>query len=137
MTPSLEPQARRFHRDGHLPKDKNLVFVFGSNLAGRHGAGAAKAAHVNFAAKYGVGCGPTGRAYALPTKDRQVKTLPLDVVKQHVADFLLYAEQRPKIEFFVTRVGCGLAGFSDATIAPLFSTAPPNCSLPDTWREFF
>lgn len=126
---------RRFHPDNTLPRGKEAVFVFGSNLAGRHGAGAAKTAHVNFRAEYGVGRGPTGMAYALPTKGKKLDVLPLEVVAQHVANFLDHARQNPKTEFFVTRVGCGLAGYRDEQIAPLFKKAPLNCSLPEPWRE--
>ncbi len=126
---------RTYHPDNTTPKGRDTVFVFGSNLAGRHGAGAAKVAHVNFGAKYGVGQGLTGRAYAIATKDRHLKPLPLDVVQDAIEAFILYARQHPKTQFFVTRVGCGLAGYKDADIAPLFANAAENCSLPEPWRE--
>ena len=112
-----------------------LIFVFGSNLAGRHGAGAAKAAKELWGAVYGVGIGRQGRAYAIPTKDHSIKSLPLNQISYHVADFLIHAAAHPEDEFVVTRIGCGLAGYHDEDIAPMFSNAPVNCTLPEGWRK--
>lgn len=109
------------------------IFVFGSNLAGRHGAGAALAAWQEHKAQRGVGKGPTGRAYAIPTKDRDLKTLPLPVIEQHVNEFIRYAHDHPELHFTLTRVGCGLAGYTDADIAPLFALAPDNVHKPQGW----
>lgn len=109
------------------------IFVFGSNLAGRHGAGAALTARNNYGAVYGVGSGRTGNAYAIPTKNAQLRTLPLMTIAQHIVVFLGYARQHPDLDFLVTRIGCGLAGYTDAQIAPFFQTAPQNCRLPDGW----
>lgn len=114
----------------------NKIFVFGSNLAGRHGAGAALFARKFFGAKYGCGVGPTGRAYAIPTKDLKLKTLPLESVKSYVKIFIEYAKANPQLTFQVTRVGCGLAGYKDEDIAPFFTTAPNNCELPEEWLEY-
>jgi hypothetical protein len=131
---------RSFHADNTMPRiAKNgpqWIWVFGSNLAGRHGAGAAKVARINFGAVYGVAIGTTGRSYAIPTKDKALNTLPIDEIKKHIDAFLIYASSQPKLSFFVTRVGCGLAGLQDKEIAPLFSAAPENCSLPEQWQEF-
>ena len=88
-----------------------IIFVFGSNLSGIHGAGAAKYAHQHYGAQYGVGIGPTGRAYALPTKDKNIKTLPIDKIKFHIEKFLEYAEYHPEQLFLLTPIGCGLAGY--------------------------
>lgn len=110
------------------------VFVFGSNLAGRHGAGAALAARQLWAAKYGVGVGPTGRAYAIPTKDEHLRALPLARIHPFVDAFLAYARAHPDTTFLVTRIGCGLAGYTDTDIAPMFRNAPLNCQLPPGWR---
>ncbi|MBS3912738.1 MAG: hypothetical protein KGZ70_13105 [Hydrogenophaga sp.] len=112
-----------------------MIFVFGSNLAGRHGKGAALHARQTYGAKYGVGVGPTGRAYAIPTKDEQIRTLPLECIAPYVTDFLAYARDNPHLEFAVTRIGCGLAGYMDVQIAPMFKAAPENCHLPDGWRS--
>jgi len=113
---------------------KNYVFVFGSNLAGRHGAGAALDAYRYWGAQYGAGVGPTGRAYAIPTKDAHLKTLALPVIKSYVRDFIEYASQHTHLTFEVTRIGCGLAGYTDQQIAPFFHDAPENCLLPVGWR---
>lgn len=112
---------------------ESLIFVFGSNLAGRHGAGAALSAAQFFGATYGKGEGLHGRSYALPTKDRNIKTLPLALVAQKIKDFLYFARARQDCNFLVTKVGCGLAGFKDEQIAPLFADAPSNCILPAAW----
>lgn len=111
------------------------IFVFGSNEAGRHGAGAALFARQRRGAVYGEGRGPTGFAYAIPTKDKELRTLPLARIKSGIEQFLCYAAEHPELEFEVTRIGCGLAGYSDASIAPLFKDAPANCILPCGWRN--
>lgn len=111
-----------------------MIFVFGSNLAGRHGKGAAKDAYNNYGAEYGVGVGRTGHSYAIPTKGKLLTTLALNVIKGHVSDFLTYAQTNPDERFLVTRVGCGLAGYTDEDIAPFFEGAPSNCHLPPGWR---
>lgn len=113
-----------------------MIFVFGSNLAGRHGKGAALHAYKHYGAKYGVGIGRTGQAYAIPTKDMNISTLPLDVIQGHVTTFLGYAQSHPHLVFTVTRVGCGLAGYTDDEIGPFFKGAPTNCMLPDGWRDY-
>lgn len=118
---------------------EELIFVFGSNLAGRHGKGAALYARQHYGAEYGVGVGRTGNAYAVPTKDEHLQTLPLDVIAVHVDCFLEYANAHSQLAFYVTRVGCGLAGYRDEDIAPLFKLAPINCILPMepfVWRLF-
>lgn len=112
-----------------------IIFVFGSNLAGRHGKGAALTARQEWGAEYGVGIGRTGDSYAIPTKGYRLEVLPYFIIKQHVDDFILYAYNHPELEFFVTRVGCGLAGYKDHEIAPLFKNAPTNCTLPKGWNE--
>jgi hypothetical protein len=113
----------------------NTIFVFGSNLDGRHGKGAAWYARKMYAAEYGVGEGRTGRAYALPTKDERLQPRPLGDIAASVDLFLAYAWDHPDLEFYVTRVGCGLAGYEDEQVAPFFLLAPGNCTLPDGWRE--
>lgn len=110
------------------------IFVFGSNLAGRHGKGAALWARQHRGAIYGQGVGPQGNAYAIPTKDHQLRVLPLDVIAGHVREFLNYAGERSDLRFEVTPVGCGLAGYQPDQIAPMFADAPTNVILPDTFR---
>lgn len=99
------------------------VFVFGSNLAGVHGGGAAAQAYKHFGAKWGVGRGKTGNCYAIPTKDENIETLPLHHVEVYVAEFIDYAKEHPDLTFLVTEIGCGLAGFKVEQIAPLFADA--------------
>ena len=109
------------------------VFVFGSNLAGRHGKGAALFARCWRGAIYGQGIGLQGNSYAIPTKNERLRTLPLYAIKQHVDTFLEFARSRPDLTFQVTRIGCGLAGYTDAQIKPMFEDAPLNCNLPPEW----
>lgn len=99
----------------------NEVFVFGSNLAGIHGAGAARLAYDNFGAVWGEGEGLRGQSYALPTKDDKLQTLPLIDVQTGVEIFSDCVEMYPEYDFLITEVGCGLAGFSPKEIAPLFN----------------
>lgn len=112
------------------------IFVFGSNLAGRHGKGAALWARKHRGAIYGQGEGLQGTSYAIPTKDQRLKPLALDQIKQHVDKFVEFAKLHPELDFLLTRVGCGLAGYTDSQIAPMFSDVPPNCILPEEWTEF-
>jgi len=123
---------RTFHEDGTLP---NVIFVFGSNLAGIHGAGAAKVAREHFGAQDRIGVGRQGMSYAVPTKSHRLLTLSLPEISRHVEEFVAYAIAHPELTFFVTSIGCGLAGYKPADIAPMFRDAPHTCSFPDTWRE--
>ena len=116
------------------PDLSKMIFVFGSNIAGRHGKGAALDAMRHHGAQYGVGEGRTGSSYAIPTKDANIKTLPLHVIRNHVIVFLSYARVNSHLNFQVTRIGCGLAGYKDAEIAPMFEGPPENCYLPEEWR---
>lgn len=111
------------------------IFVFGSNLAGRHGAGAALAAVKQYGAIYGQGVGLQGDSYGIPTKDARIQTLPLTHIKRYVSQFLDFARANQGLTFNVTRIGCGLAGYSDLDIAPLFVNAPRNCNLHEGWRQ--
>lgn len=111
------------------------TFVFGSNLAGLHGKGAALTARTYRGARQGKGLGPQGTSYALPTKSVNLKPLSLKEISNHVREFIAYAESRPQEVFQQTRVGCGLAGFKDSEIAPMFFAAPKNIILPGVWRQ--
>ena len=104
--------------------------MFGSNLGGRHGAGAALAARLMHGAIYGRGVGRQGSSYAIPTKDAQLRTLPLETIETYVRRFLAYAYEHPELTFQVTAIGCGLAGYKPEQIAPMFVDAPPNCVMP-------
>lgn len=115
--------------------ERDVVFVFGSNLAGIHGAGAALHAKQHWGARTGDGQGRTGSAYALPTKDRQLQRLSLPEIAGRVKTFLEYARRNPAAVFLVTRVGCGLAGYREEQVAPFFKGAPPHVILPPGWRH--
>lgn len=96
------------------------VFVFGSNMAGIHGAGAAKDAVKFFGAKFGVAEGYEGRSYAIPTKDSNLKPLSLATINYSVQRFISYTLTTPELIYRVTPIGCGLAGYTPAQIAPMF-----------------
>lgn len=106
------------------------IFVFGSNLAGRHGAGAALFAKNNYGAIYGQGEGLQGSSYGIPTKDLKIKTLPLEDVKKHVDKFIEFATLHPELTFQLTPIGCGLAGYKPEQVAPMFENVPENVILP-------
>lgn len=111
----------------------NEIFVFGSNLEGKHFGGAARIAYNNFGAEWGVGNGPTGRCYALPTMQGGIET-----IRPYVNEFLDYARRHPQEQFLLTRVGCGIAGFKDSEIAPLFAEGRElaNVSIPRQWIPY-
>ncbi|MBO4558162.1 MAG: hypothetical protein J5693_06100 [Bacteroidales bacterium] len=108
------------------------VFVFGSNLAGQHGGGAAYVAMRDFGAEWGVGVGLRGQTYAIPTMQGGVET-----IKPYVDEFIAFARKHPELFFYVTRIGCGIAGFADRDIAPLFAGAigVENICLPEKFVE--
>lgn len=104
------------------------IFVFGSNLAGMHGGGAARLAYQKFGAVWGQGVGLQGQSYAIPTMQGGVET-----IQPYVDEFIEFAKQRPQLKFLVTEIGCGIAGFSPSEIAPLFELAKEveNIYLPE------
>ena len=106
------------------------IFVFGSNLAGMHGGGAAYVAFKKFGAVMGCGVGLCGQSYAIPTMQGGVET-----IKPYVDEFITFASAHPEIFFYVTRIGCGIAGFRDKEIAPLFAKAMglENVCLPKSF----
>lgn len=110
----------------------NEIFVFGSNLAGMHGGGAARVARLRFGAVLGNGVGIQGQSYAIPTMQGGVET-----IRPYVDDFIAYAQQHPSLHFLVTPIGCGIAGFEPEDIAPLFegAKAVKNISLPESFWE--
>jgi hypothetical protein len=112
-----------------------MIFVFGANLAGRHGKGAALYARQHHGAIYGQGVGLQGNSYAIPTKDEYIKTLPLETIKKYVDEFIEFAKDNPDMQFQVTAIGCGLAGYKPFQIAPMFKNAPRNCFLPDEFKK--
>ena len=109
---------------------ENEIFVFGSNLAGAHGGGAARAAMNKFGAVWGQGVGLQGRSYAIPTMQGGVET-----IAPYVDEFIAFARANRQLTFLVTRIGCGIAGFRDEDIAPLFRSAldDENIILPESF----
>ena len=112
--------------------NENEIFVFGSNLAGAHGGGAARLAYERFGAVWGEGVGLHGQTYAIPTMQGGV-----DTIKPYVDEFILFATEHRQQAFLVTRIGCGIAGFCDDDIAPLFKGAIDitNIILPKEFVE--
>ena len=108
------------------------VFVFGSNLEGMHGGGAAFAAWKKFGAVMGCGVGLRGQSYAIPTMQGGVET-----IEPYVSSFIAFAKEHSELFFYVTRIGCGIAGFRDKEIAPLFSEAVglENVCLPESFAK--
>lgn len=112
---------------------KKEIFVFGSNLRGMHAGGAARVAAEKFGAVWGQGVGLQGRSYAIPTMQGGVET-----IRPYVDEFVSFASSHPELHFLVTRIGCGIAGFADGEIAPLFASAAalPNVSLPQSFWDY-
>jgi hypothetical protein len=122
---------------GYYQTQKQKIFVFGSNLAGRHGAGSAKEAVKNHGAIYGQGVGLQGNSYAIPTKDWKIKTMALVDIKIYVIGFIEFSLRHPEMEFHVVEIGCGLAGYTPEQIAPLFRCAigVDNVILPESFKR--
>ena len=110
--------SRRYTSDIITELKENEIFVFGSNLQGFHGGGAAKIAYRSFGAEWGKGIGLYGKSYAIPTMQGGVET-----IRPYVDEFIQFAIENPHLVFLVTRIGCGIAGFRDEEIAPLFIDA--------------
>lgn len=114
----------------------NQIFVFGSNAASIHGAGAAR-----LALKWGAKIGKTGlqgQTYGIDTKDDKIQTLPLNDIQDNINNFLAFARKNPQLEFLVTAIGTGLAGYSVKEIAPLFlnQAIPDNVALPAAFWQY-
>lgn len=118
--------------------EENQIFVFGSNLSGRHGKGAAKTA-LGWGAKWGQGNGLQGKTYGIPSKDANVRlTLPINEIKTFVDEFITFAKANSNMTFLVTEIGCGLAGLKPKDVAPLFKEAVElsNVHLPERfWHK--
>ena len=123
---------REYTSERIIRLEPNEIFVFGSNLAGAHGGGAARIALDCFGAVWGQGVGLQGQSYAIPTMQGGVET-----IKPYVDEFIDFARQHPELKFLVTRIGCGIAGFRDEEIAPLFTAAieVKNVILPKEFVE--
>ena len=125
--------SRRFTPERISELAENEIFVFGSNLAGAHGGGAARLAYRKFGAVWGEGVGLHGQTYAIPTMQGGVRT-----IKPFVDEFIRFAIEHPSLTFLVTRIGCGIAGFQDRDIAPLFKAAinVENIILPKGFVDY-
>lgn len=117
------------------PDDPNAIFVFGSNEAGIHGAGAAKVALERYGAAWGAGFGLRGRSFAIPTKDSHFRVLPLRVIANYANAFLAIASERNDLRFYVTQIGCGYSGYTPKDIAPMFTSVPANVILPPEFTQ--
>lgn len=110
-----------------------MIFVFGSNLAGRHGKGAALHARRFHGAIYGQGEGLQGQSYGIPTKDENLKSRSLGEIADSINTFIEFAKNNPELQFEVTPVGCGLAGYEQRDIRPFFEHRPNNVLLNKDW----
>ncbi len=107
---------------------ENQIFVFGSNSYGDHAGGAAKQAHEQFGAEMGIANGLTGSCYAIDTMSGFV------ALQRNVRQFIRVASSTPQLTYLLTRIGCGIAGYTDEQITPLFNNMPTNVILPDEWN---
>ena len=116
---------------------RTIIFVFGSNLAGRHGKGAAYHAMRYKGAVYGVGVGHHGQSYAIPTKDRNLTVMPLEAIKPYICDFMDYARENPDLIFNLTPIGTGLAGYSKLEMLKLITSfrIPENVLFSSRWFQ--
>lgn len=132
-TMTMERDARPVYTPEYITQLRpDEVFVFGSNLAGMHGGGAAYIAWRQFGAVMGQGVGLQGQSYAIPTMQGGVET-----IRPYVEEFIAFAGEHPEKFFYVTRIGCGIAGFRDDEIAPLFAGAldMDNVCLPESFSR--
>lgn len=129
----MKINRKRFTADKVERLSKCEIFVFGSNLEGMHAGGAARVAYEKFGAEWGVGDGPTGKCYAIPTMHGG-----LEEIRPYAKKFIEYAKAHPMNRFLLTRVGCGIAGFKDSDMAQLFEDAldVPNITYPRQWFPF-
>jgi hypothetical protein len=111
----------------------NEIFVFGSNLGGRHAGGAARLAAERFGAEEGVGEGLTGQSYAFPTLTANFAMVSMEALERSRDRLYETARAHPKKTFLLTKVGCGIAGFAEEEIRPLFRNPPANVVLPEDW----
>ena len=127
---SVNGHTQRIASDRISELNEGEIFVFGSNLKGMHAGGAAYVALEKFGAKLGQGVGLQGQSYAIPTMQGGV-----DSIRPYVNEFIAYAQFHTEMKFLVTRIGCGIAGYKDGEIAPLFrnAVAVENIYLPEAW----
>ncbi|AYO54898.1 A1S_2505 family phage non-structural protein [Acinetobacter wuhouensis] len=117
-----------------LPED--TIFVFGSNMVGTHQGGAAKTALLYFGATKGVGRGWAGQSFAIPTMNEHLQQMPLSQIQHYIDDFKIYTKNHLKMKYFITSVGCGVAGYKVEEIAPMFKGISRNVIFPVSFRPF-
>lgn len=115
---------------------EDTVFVFGSNMAGTHAGGAAKTALLHFGAMKGAGRGWSGQSYAIPTMNEHLQQMPLSQIQHYIEDFKIYTKNHPKMKYFITSIGCGVAGYTVEEIAPMFKGISKNVIFPISFRPF-
>ncbi|NHC04179.1 hypothetical protein G9F31_10405 [Acinetobacter sp. 187] len=115
---------------------EDTVFVFGSNMAGTHAGGAAKTALLHFGAMKGAGRGWSGQSYAIPTMNEHLQQMPLSQIQHYIEDFKIYTKNHPKLKYFITSIGCGVAGYKVEEIAPMFKGISKNVIFPISFRPF-
>ena len=127
-----KPLNEKYTPDFITELGPNDIFVFGSNIAGAHAGGAARLANQKFGAVWGQGVGFQGNTYAIPTMQGGVET-----IQPYVDEFIEFAKDHPELTFYVTKIGCGIAGFSEEEIAPLFKNAIgiSNIRLPEDFVD--
>ena len=118
----------------NLPED--TTFVFGSNMAGDHSAGASKTAFEHFGAVKGVGRGWAGKSFAIPTMNEHLQQMPLSQIQHYVDDFKIYTKNHPSHKYFITSIGCGVSGYKIEEIAPMFKGISHNVIFPASFRPF-
>ena len=128
----------RSHLDGTLPDhtDPDTIFVFGSNATGEHFGGAARVAHELFGAKWGHVSGLCGQSYAISTMSLREEDPEPAPLKGQIKTFLTLVKAMPNHEFFLTRVGCGIAGRRDEDVVKMFGPALPNINYPNIWVPY-
>lgn len=131
------PMTYHYHDETiikNLPED--TIFVFGSNMAGTHAGGAAKIALQHFGAMHGVGRGWAGQSFAIPTMNEHLQQMPLSQIEHYIDDFKIYVLNHTQMQFFITAVGCGVAGYKVEEIAPMFKGIAHHVIFPESFRPF-
>lgn len=117
------------------PIPDGAVYVYGANESYINASGTARIAREEYGAGMGRGWGLVGKSFGIPTKDWDINTLPLEDIAFYVKRFIAFAEARPKMIFYMTKIGCGLAGLKEEDIIPMFNNSPENVILPYGWEH--
>ena len=134
---SVNSMTYQYHDESIIKSlAENTIFVFGSNMAGTHQGGAAKIALQHFGAMKGAGRGWSGQSYAIPTMNEHLQQMPLSQIEHYIEDFKIYTKNHPKNTYFITSIGCGVAGYKVEEIAPMFKGISKNVIFPASFRPF-